>query len=137
MIAGRVDVTDAAAMKALLDDTRARFGTIHGVIHAAGVLDDGLIQMKTAASCLRVLAPKVEGALVLRPCRQVHTFGMHVPIDVLWCDGSGRVLRVASLARGRVSRPVLRARFVVEAADGAADRWRIRVGDILEVTGDE
>ena len=80
---------------------------------------------------------RIEGALVLRPCRQVHTFGMRVPIDVLWCDGSGRVLRLATLVPGRISRPVVRARFVVEAAAGAADRWRVRVGDTLELTGDD
>ena len=28
----------------------------------------------------------VDGAFVLRPCRQVHTFGMRFPIDVAWCD---------------------------------------------------
>jgi len=76
---------------------------------------------------------EVDGALVLRPCRQVHTFRMRMPIDVVWCADDGRVLRVATMAPGRVSRPVLRARFVIEAAAGATDRWRLRVGDPLEV----
>ena len=76
---------------------------------------------------------RVDGALVLRPCRQVHTFRMRMPIDVVWCADDGRVLRVATMAPGRVSRPVLRARFVIEAAAGATDRWRLRVGDPLEV----
>ncbi|MCJ7437956.1 MAG: DUF192 domain-containing protein [Acidimicrobiia bacterium] len=76
---------------------------------------------------------QVEGALVLRPCRQVHTFRMRMPIDVVWCADDGRVLRIATMAPGRVSRPVLRARFVIEAAAGATDRWRLRVGDSLEV----
>ena len=76
---------------------------------------------------------EIDGALVLRPCRQVHTFRMRMTIDVVWCAGDGRVLRIATLAPGRVSRPVVRARFVVEAAAGAAERWRLRVGDCLEV----
>jgi hypothetical protein len=76
---------------------------------------------------------QIDGALVLRPCRQVHTFRMRMPIDVVWCADDGRVLRVATMAPGRVSRPVLRARFVIEAAAGATDRWRLRVGDPLEV----
>ena len=75
----------------------------------------------------------VEGALVLRPCRQVHTFGMRVPIDVVWCADDGHVLRIATLGRRRVSRPVVRARFVIEAAAGATGRWRLRVGDVLEL----
>jgi uncharacterized protein len=75
----------------------------------------------------------VDGALVLRPCRQVHTFGMRIPIDVVWCAADGRVLRIATMVPGRVSRPVLRARFVIEAAAGATDRWRLQVGDVLEL----
>lgn len=75
----------------------------------------------------------VEGALVLRPCRQVHTLGMRFEIDAIWCDQAGRVLRIARLARARVSRPVMRARFVVEAEAGAAGRWDLRPGDVLEV----
>ena len=35
---------------------------------------------------------EVTGALVLRPCRQVHTFGMRFPIDVAFCDPAGTVL---------------------------------------------
>jgi hypothetical protein len=76
---------------------------------------------------------EIDGALVLEPCRQVHSFGMRVPIDVVWCDRDGRVLRIASLKPRRVSRPVLRARFVVEAEAGAAERWALHVGDAVEV----
>ena len=79
---------------------------------------------------------QVEGAFVIRPCRQVHTFGMRVPIDALFCDRDGRVLRVVHVPPRRVTRPVLRARFVIEAAGGAADRWRVGMGDVLEVTED-
>ena len=78
----------------------------------------------------------IEGALVIRRCRQVHTFGMRVPIDALFCDRAGRVLRVVHVLPRRVTRPVLRARFVIEAAGGAADRWRVGMGDVLEVTED-
>jgi uncharacterized protein len=78
---------------------------------------------------------EVDGALVLRPCRQVHTFRMRFPIDVVWCAEDGRVVRIATLEPGRISRPVLRARFVIEAAAGATERWRLRVGDEVEVSG--
>ena len=37
----------------------------------------------------------VDGVLVLRPCRQVHTFGMQFPIDVAFCDRYGFVLHVS------------------------------------------
>jgi uncharacterized membrane protein (UPF0127 family) len=80
---------------------------------------------------------RVDGALVLRPCRQVHTIGMRFPIDVIWCDRDGNVLRVASIRPWRVSRFVWRARAVIEAPHGAAERWAIEIGDPLEVRADD
>jgi uncharacterized membrane protein (UPF0127 family) len=77
----------------------------------------------------------VEGVLVLRPCRQVHTFGTRFPIDVVFCDRDGFVLHVTTLAPRRVSRPVPRAYFAIEAAAGAVDRWSLRLGDVVEVRG--
>ncbi|MGH9027282.1 MAG: DUF192 domain-containing protein [Acidimicrobiia bacterium] len=74
-----------------------------------------------------------DGALVLRPCRQVHTFGMRFPLDVAFCDGDGRVLRTYQLAAWRISPIVFRARWAVEARAGAFERWRLRLGDALEV----
>ena len=75
----------------------------------------------------------VTGALVLRPCRQIHTLGMRFPIDVAFCDRHGRVLRTRTVAPWRVTRLVWRSGFVVEAAAGAFDRWQLRPGDTIEV----
>jgi uncharacterized membrane protein (UPF0127 family) len=77
----------------------------------------------------------LDGALVIRPCRNVHTAGMRFPIDVAFCDGSGRVLRITTLPPWRVSRVVPRAAFVVEARAGSFDRWALRPGDQLELRG--
>jgi acyl transferase domain-containing protein len=59
------DVTDREQMARVVARARDRFGAIHGVVHAAGVLDDGLAQLKSPESAARVLAPKVRGTLVL------------------------------------------------------------------------
>ncbi len=75
----------------------------------------------------------IEGALLLRPARAVHTIGMRFPIDVAWCDTDLRVVRAARLSRHRLSRPVLRAHAVVEAEAGCFARWRLQVGDQLEL----
>jgi len=75
----------------------------------------------------------IDGALVLQPCRQVHTLGMRFPIDVIWCAEDGRVLRVTTMVPWRVSPFVWRARFVIEAAEGAASRWALKIGDAVEV----
>jgi len=74
-----------------------------------------------------------DGALVLRPCRHVHTVGMRFAIDVAFCDAEGVVLRTVTLAPWRLSPYVRRAAFAVEAEAGAFDRWRLRPGDRLEL----
>lgn len=78
----------------------------------------------------------VEGALVLRRARQVHTIGMRFAIDVAWCDRRGRVLRVETIAPGRVSRIVWRAATVIEATAGAMVRWGVVPGARIEVVGE-
>jgi acyl transferase domain-containing protein/thioesterase domain-containing protein len=59
------DVADPVAMRTVLDQAKQRFGQINGVLHAAGILDDGALQLKSGEAAARVLAPKVNGALVL------------------------------------------------------------------------
>ncbi|WP_437675093.1 type I polyketide synthase [Sorangium sp. So ce131] len=69
----RADVADRAGMRAALGEALDRFGVLHGVIHAAGVAEGGLIERLTAAALEADLAPKALGALVLdeiaRECR--------------------------------------------------------------------
>jgi uncharacterized membrane protein (UPF0127 family) len=74
-----------------------------------------------------------DGALVLRPCRNVHTARMRFPIDVAFCDPEGVVLRTVSLVPWRLSPYVRKAAFVIEAQAGAFDRWQLRVGDRVEL----
>jgi uncharacterized membrane protein (UPF0127 family) len=71
-------------------------------------------------------------ALLLTPCKQVHTFGMRFPIDVVFCDPDWRVVLVArGMLPVRVGRLVGRARHAVELAAGAAAD--VRVGDHLRI----
>jgi len=61
----QADVTSVDQMRAAVAVARNHFGKIDGVFHAAGVLDDGPLMLKTADSAARVLAPKVAGTLAL------------------------------------------------------------------------
>ena len=59
-------------------------------------------------------------ALVIEPARQVHTFGMRYPIDVLFCDRRWRVLRLMRFLRPWcVTGWVRHAHYVVEFPAGA------------------
>jgi len=77
----------------------------------------------------------MDGALLLRPARSVHTIGMRFPIDVAFCDADLVVITTVYLERQRVCLPRVRARSVVEAEAGAFERWNLRVGDQLEIKG--
>lgn len=59
------DVANAASMAAAVQQARARFGEIHGVIHTAGVYGQGLIWDRSRAAAEATLAPKVTGVRVL------------------------------------------------------------------------
>jgi uncharacterized protein len=77
----------------------------------------------------------IEGALLVTRARSVHTIGMRFAIDVAFCDAEMRVIRLVTMPRHRVSRPVWRSRAVVEAEAGAFARWNLQPGDQLEVKG--
>jgi amino acid adenylation domain-containing protein len=65
VLALSADVTDPAAVAAVVAAAESRFGAVDAVVHAAGVPGGGLIQGKTRVAAERVLAPKIDGALAL------------------------------------------------------------------------
>ncbi|MDP9360612.1 MAG: SDR family NAD(P)-dependent oxidoreductase [Acidobacteriota bacterium] len=66
------DVADENALRAVLGRLDK---PLRGVIHAAGVVDDGVLQRQTWERFARVLAPKVDGAWNL------HRLTEHQPLD--------------------------------------------------------
>jgi len=75
----------------------------------------------------------IDGALLIRPARSVHSVGMQFTIDVAVCDKDLTVLRTTCLRPGRLTLPSLRGCCVIEAEVGAFDRWKLRAGDHLEI----
>ncbi|OEJ69007.1 hypothetical protein BEN30_04620 [Magnetovibrio blakemorei] len=61
----RVDVSDAAAVNKVVAEIRQTEGHLDGVIHAAGVIRDGLLRHKSQTDLSAVLAPKVAGLMNL------------------------------------------------------------------------
>jgi len=59
------DVADEAQMQAAAAQARARFGAIHGVIHAAGHANSGMIGQRTRAMVDAVFDPKLRGTQAL------------------------------------------------------------------------
>jgi acyl transferase domain-containing protein/NADPH:quinone reductase-like Zn-dependent oxidoreductase/SAM-dependent methyltransferase len=61
----QADVANEAQMRAAIAQTQQRFGTVHGVIHTAGVLGQGLMYDKSPEDVQSVFLPKVTGTLVI------------------------------------------------------------------------
>lgn len=57
----QTDVADLTSVNALIQYILQEYGTLHGIIHSAGVLRDSFILKKTEEEITEVLAPKVSG----------------------------------------------------------------------------
>jgi uncharacterized membrane protein (UPF0127 family) len=59
-------------------------------------------------------------AMVFEPAHQIHTFGMKIPLDIVFCDAKWKVLHVVrTMPPRRITKIVWRARFGVELAAGS------------------
>lgn len=59
------DVTDRSSMEAVIDQTKRQYGALHGVIHSALLLADGLMRNMTEASFRQAFVVKYRGAQIL------------------------------------------------------------------------
>ena len=65
VIVATADVGDQEQMKAIFQRIKDELPTLRGVIHAAGVLDDGSLLNLDRGRMKKVMVPKVEGAWIL------------------------------------------------------------------------
>lgn len=79
----------------------------------------------------------LDGAIVLSPCRWVHTMRMRFPVDVAFLNSEGTVVKTMQMRQQRIGVPVWHARLIVEAEAGAFARWGLRVGDVVHVRTDD
>jgi uncharacterized protein len=75
----------------------------------------------------------IDGAMLVRPARSVHSIGMRFDLDVAFLDANGVVIRTLRLHRNRITPPVWRARSVLEAAAGSFGQWELKIGDVVEI----
>jgi polyketide synthase PksM len=83
------DATNSSSMQAAIDQAKARFGCINGVVHSAIALHDRTLDNMDEETFRAALAPKVEGSLVLYQVLR------HEPLDFMlffsssqsyWCN---------------------------------------------------
>lgn len=75
----------------------------------------------------------IDGALLLAPVGSVHTFGMRFAVDVALCTADLRVVAARTLTPGRLTRPRLPVRAVLEAEAGSFARWSLSAGSHLAI----
>ena len=91
--------------------------------------------IRTAAGLLDRTALDPSTALVLAPCLMIHTAFMRFPIDVIFVDRAGRVVRIVQdLGPWRIAAS-FGAHATVELAAGAVVSHDVVVGDFLYLEG--
>ena len=61
----QADITNEKQVKELIDETIIKFGSLHGILHAAGITRDSTIVKKDIQEARQVLDPKISGTLLL------------------------------------------------------------------------
>lgn len=74
----------------------------------------------------------VDDALVIAPTQGIHTFGMRIPLDVVFVDRAGVVVKVAAGVPRRRIRLAWRAFAAIEVKGGRAAAVGLVPGDRLE-----
>ncbi|MBR8838432.1 MAG: SDR family NAD(P)-dependent oxidoreductase [Stigonema ocellatum SAG 48.90 = DSM 106950] len=78
----KADVSSLADVARVLEEVKASYPPLRGIVHAAGLLDDGVLLQQTWDRFARVMAPKVEGTWNL------HTLTKDMPLDFFVCFSS-------------------------------------------------
>lgn len=72
-------------------------------------------------------------ALLIPDCKQVHTYFMQYPIDVVFLDAQNKVIKLQTLEPWKISSWILKAKSVLELPAGYAQKKALSKGDQLEV----
>jgi hypothetical protein len=75
-----------------------------------------------------------DSGLCLRPCSSIHMFFMRMPVDAVFVDKDGVVVRIyPSLRPWRVTRVVRKAKACIEFPAGSTAAAGVKVGDSLSL----
>lgn len=75
-------------------------------------------------------------ALVIQPCKQIHTFFMQFPIDVLFLDRNQRVIKViVAMPPFSISGIYFNSRLAIEMPAYTLSKSQTQVGDVIRLEG--
>jgi polyketide synthase PksN len=110
VVSHAVDVADPVALTGALAGVR-----LAGIVHAAGVLDDGVLLEQTAERSARVLAPKVRGGDAVAELARAHR-----PAFVLFTSSTAALLGAAGQGAYAAANAHLDALAVTLRSEGLA-----------------
>ena len=123
-------------LNALLDDAGAHWVVTHA--GSGAVVVDTLEAAFDSASRRRGLLGRDELApgsgLVIAPSNAVHTFFMRFPIDVVFLDRQGRIVKMRGDLRAHRLAACLRGFAVLELPAGTIARTGLVRGDLLTIS---
>jgi uncharacterized membrane protein (UPF0127 family) len=77
-------------------------------------------------------------ALVIKPCKGIHTLFMSVALDVVHVDSTGHIVRILhGIKPWRVGPIVWKGTWVIELPAGTARATETQVGDVVELIDGE
>src|SRR5690606_2916444 len=76
------DVSKQADVKRVIEELGESMPPLRGIIHAAGILDDGVISQQSPARFASIMGPKVQGSWHL------HEATLGIPLDFFVCFSS-------------------------------------------------
>jgi uncharacterized membrane protein (UPF0127 family) len=96
-------------------------------------LEGGLIMLEACDRRSRLLGlaglAELPGDMgLILPVASIHTVGLRFPLDLIWCDGEDRVIRVDRRVPPRRIRICRGARSVIEVNADHADRFLATLG---------
>jgi hypothetical protein len=73
--------------------------------------------------------------LLIKPCNSIHTFFMKFPIDVLFLDQKGKVVKIGeSIKPWRLFGALFKGCMVLEIRAGRLKQVKTTVGDIIKIS---
>ncbi len=116
-----VDIADKAAVSTLLQQLKESTSPLRGIVHAAGVIDDGVLAQQSWERFQNVLAPKAYGAWYL------HDLTHDVPLDFfIMCSSVSSVFGApgqGAYAAANAFLDALAARRVANGQAGLSVNW--------------
>lgn len=123
----------AHCLAALVRDPRGRFGLWN--LRSGEAIATRVVAAFDSASRRQGLLGRTDippgEALVLAPCSSVHTAFMRFPLDLVFLDRAGRVVKTSVAVRPWRIRGAWRAFAVVELATGSVARSGTQPGDVV------